>query len=106
MQTYAAGPQKFSVDTVAPILRRGVLLDIAGRRDCPRILKSRPSIWSAAAQAVEMRPGDVVLLRTGWAASGTMRRSSFRRAGPGPAEAGARWLSAAGYSPPVGYGGV
>src|SRR5947208_209988 len=29
-QSYAGGLRKFSIDTIAPILRRGVLLDIAG----------------------------------------------------------------------------
>ena len=30
MQSYGGGLQKFSVDTIAPILRRGVLIDVAG----------------------------------------------------------------------------
>ena len=30
VQSYGGGLKKFSVDTVAPILRRGVLLDVAG----------------------------------------------------------------------------
>lgn len=52
LQTYASGLERHTVDTIAPILRRGVLLDIArhgaGNRAltrCPRILKSRPNIW-------------------------------------------------------------
>ena len=45
-----AGLQRHSVDTIAPILRRGVLLDIAGHaggRRCPPISKSRLNILDA-----------------------------------------------------------
>jgi kynurenine formamidase len=81
------------VDTIAPIFRRGVLLDIAGATILPEDFEITPAHLEAA-QTVEIRPGDVVLLRTGWATYWNDPRkfvSGVR--GPGPALAGARWLS-------------
>ena len=64
--------QQLSVDTIAPIVRRGVLLDVAGAlaarnsaarfRDHARSSGPRPRRRTSKSQ-----PGDVVLLRTGWA---------------------------------------
>jgi kynurenine formamidase len=46
---------------------------------------------------VEIRPGDVVLLRTGWARFwDDAARFIAQVHGPGPGEAGARWLSSRG----------
>ena len=72
LQSYSGGLEKLSIDTVAPILRRGVLLDIAGLEGVAALAEDfeiGPARLDAAlaAQAVAIRPGDVVLLRTGWA---------------------------------------
>jgi kynurenine formamidase len=97
LQSYSGGLEKFSVDTVAPILRRGVLLDVAGSagplaEDCeiaPEQLE--------AARKTEIRRGDVVLLRTGWARYfEDARRFVNETRLPGPGLAAARWLSARG----------
>jgi len=101
LQSYQNGLGRFSVDTVAPILRRGVLLDIAGLHGgvlpedfeiTPRHLEE-----TSRGQGTEVRAGDVALLRTGWAAywSDAARFVSEVR-GPGPGLAGAQWLSARG----------
>jgi len=99
IQSYAGGVEKLSVDNVAPILRRGVLLDIAGQQRLdvlPEDFTITAAHLSAAAQAhgVEVRRGDVVLLRTGWARywNEPARYINSVR-GPGPQEDGARWLS-------------
>jgi kynurenine formamidase len=98
LQSYSDGLGKFSVDTVAPILRRGVLLDLAGilaggaplAEDCeitPEQLE--------AARKTEIRPGDVVLLRTGWARYFEDARQFVNDTRlPGPGLAAAQWLSA------------
>jgi kynurenine formamidase len=93
VQSYAAGLERHSIDTIAPILRRGVLLDLAADGPLPPDREITPADLDAAAKA-EIRPGDVVLLRTGWARyfSNPARFVSEVR-GPGPALAGARWLS-------------
>ena len=56
------------IDQVAPILRRGVLLDVAEERDLPRrSLVEEADLERARDRAgVEIRPGDVALVRTGY----------------------------------------
>jgi kynurenine formamidase len=102
LQSYGGGLQRLSVDTIAPMLRRGVLLDIAGSQgvaalDQGFIITPEHLDAAAAAQGVEIHAGDVVLLRTGWARFwDDAARFIAQVQGPGPAEAGARWLSARG----------
>jgi len=102
LQSYVGGLRKYSVDTVAPILRRGVLLDIAGALGGAPLavdFEVKPEHLDAAvrAQAVEIGKGDVVLLRTGWARYFVDARQYVRDAhGPGPSLAGAQWLSVRG----------
>ena len=107
VQSYGAGLGHLSVDTVAPLIRRGVLLDIAGHLGIdtlpadtaitPELLES-----AAASQQVEVRAGDVVLLRTGWArywddpVRYTTGGSGNQACSPGPELAAARWLSSRG----------
>jgi len=96
-QSYSAGMASHSVDTIAPILRRAVLLDIAGILNVPALEKDfeiTPAHLDAASQGLEIHAGDIVLLRTGWA---TYWREPARFVaaghGPGPSSAGAHWLS-------------
>ena len=92
-QSYTGGMRKHSADTIEPIYRRGVLLDFAADGPLPADRTITPADLDAAAR-VEIRPGDVVLLRTGWAqyfADPARFVSQVR--GPGPGLAGARWLS-------------
>ncbi len=95
-QSYAGGLERHPIDAVPPILRRGVLLDVAGPEPLPDDHTITPAEL-AAAQRGEIRPGDVVLIRTGWAryfADPKKFISEVR--GPGPAIEGARWLSSKG----------
>lgn len=95
-QSYLGGMQKHSVDTIAPILRRGVLLDFAGAGPLAADREITPADLDDAARAasVEIRPGDVVLLRTGWAQYfSDPARFISQLHGPGPSLAGAQWLS-------------
>jgi kynurenine formamidase len=102
LQAAGSGLRRHAIDTVAPILRRAVLLDIAGVAGVPVLpvdFEISPAHLEAAvvAQGVEIRPGDVVLLRTGWATKWADAASFIAQVhGPGPAVAGARWLSARG----------
>jgi kynurenine formamidase len=99
LQTYASGLERFTVDMIAPILRRGVLLDIAahaGVEALPADFEITPEHLAEAvrAQDVDLRKGDVVLLRTGWARFwDDAARFIAQVRGPGPGETGARWLS-------------
>ncbi len=70
MQAYATGLERHTVDTIAPIFRRGVLLDIpklAGVDVLPTDFIVTPEHMDAAAAGVAVRADDVVLIRTGWA---------------------------------------
>jgi kynurenine formamidase len=67
------GFTQLGIETVPPLVRRGVLLDVAGHKNVP-MLTPRYSITAdeliacATAQGVEVKPGDVLLVRTGFAA--------------------------------------
>jgi kynurenine formamidase len=67
-----SGFTELGVETVAPVLRRGVLLDVAGRRGArpgPRELIEPDELERArAAAGVRVGPGDVLLVRTGYGA--------------------------------------
>ena len=102
LQSYGSGLRRHSIDTVPPILRRGVLLDIAaaaGLDVLPGDFEIPAAHLDAAAPAaeVEVRPGDVVLLRTGWAKYFRDPGKFISQVrGPGPRVPGAQWLSSRG----------
>jgi kynurenine formamidase len=87
-----------SVDTIPPIVRRGVLLDIARVASVDAL----PADFIVTPEHLEqtgvaVQAGDVALLRTGWAKyfeDAGKFISEVR--GPGPAIAAARWLSGKG----------
>lgn len=104
LQTYAGGVQHLSIDTVQPILRRAVLLDIARANQMetlPKDFAITPEHLDRTlrAEGVSIEEGNVVLLRTGWAkywddpvqfiAGG----AGSQACSPGPELAAARWLS-------------
>ena len=98
-QSWGGGVRKFSIDQVPPILRRGVLLDIAGLHGgvLPESYEITPADLDQASQRAEVRAGDVVLLRTGWAQYFEDARKFISEVrGPGPGLEGAQWLSAHG----------
>jgi kynurenine formamidase len=96
-QSYGGGVRQYSVDTIAPILRRGVLLDLGKGGPLPADHEITPEELTAAARDVEIRRGDIVLLRTGWAVRYADARAFVNDTRlPGPGLAGAQWLSAPG----------
>ena len=82
----SVGFTSLGIDTVAPIVRRGVLLDVAG------VHSVGPSDLERASSGIEIRPGDVVLVRLG---SGALWAdpAAFKAAGGVTAD-GSRWLAA------------
>src|SRR5262249_51152748 len=67
------GFRQLGVETVPPLVRRGVLLDVAthkGMSLLPRKygITADDLVGCAARQGVEVRKGDVLLVRTGYAA--------------------------------------
>ena len=64
---------KLGLETVEPIVTRGVLLDIAGFKnvntiDPPEAITDKMLNEVAAAQSVTIKSGDAVLIRSGWSA--------------------------------------
>jgi kynurenine formamidase len=99
VQSYGGGIDHLSVDTIKPIIRRGVLLDIAGLEGVEALAKDfvvTPEHLDSACERgrVDVREGDVVLLRTGWARFfDDPAKFIAGVAGPGPEIDAARWLS-------------
>ena len=104
VQNVSSGFSKLGADTILPILRRGVLLDIAAQMGLdvlPADFVITPEHLDAALKTTKtaIGPGDVVLLRTGWAryfgntAQFVSGGQGHAVTGPGPELDGARWLS-------------
>ena len=92
-QSWSGGMKRHAIDGVPPLLRRGVLLDCARDGVLPADRELTPSDLESAART-DIRPGDVVLIRTGWAQSFEDAGKFIARVhGPGPGLAAARWLS-------------
>jgi kynurenine formamidase len=91
-----AGFSKHGMETVPPLLGRGVLLDVAGwKKQSP--LPAAYSISAdelagcAAAEGVEVRRGDVLLVRTGYGAIWHDEATYLRAAGV--AKSGTLWAA-------------
>ncbi|AMM21938.1 cyclase [Frondihabitans sp. PAMC 28766] len=91
---------ELGVHTIEPMVRRGILLDVA-RHLGVDVLEGGYEITAAdleatlSAEAVDLRPGDVVLIRSGWGrrfAEGAPYLGTTTGV-PGIGEAGARWLT-------------
>ena len=92
VQSYR-GISELDVSTIAPIVRRGVLLDVAGDAVLDADFTIAPEHLENA-QRAEILKGDVVLIRTGWAKyfRDAARYINSVRA-PGLNLEAARWLS-------------
>jgi kynurenine formamidase len=89
----STGFTALGIDTVAPIVTRGVLLDVAGAAGpLPDGYRVTAADLERAASGLELRRGDVVLVRLG---SGALwsDRPAYLRAGGVSAEA-SHWLAA------------
>jgi kynurenine formamidase len=97
------GFTELGVETIEPMVRRGVLLDIPaalGVTECPPGYEVTPGDLEKAVhrQGTEPRPGDVILVRTGWGRrfGDGAAYQGLATGVPGPGEAGARWLASRG----------
>ena len=98
--TSQLGFTSLGVETIDPIVCRGVILDIARLHGVDVVSPGHevtPSeLESAASDAgVEVREGDAVLIRTGWATlwDEPDRFLGVESGAPGPGEESARWLA-------------
>ena len=93
VQSWDKGMAQHAIDGVPPLLRRGVLLNCARDGVLPPEHELTPADLEAAVRS-EIRRGDVVLIRTGWAQYFEDAWKFIARVhGPGPGLAAARWLS-------------
>jgi len=91
---------ELGVHTIAPMVRRGLLLDVPtalGLDVCPAGYEITPSDLDATVKhhGVTTVPGDVVLIRSGWGRyfdAGTGAYVGMSSGVPGVGEEGARWL--------------
>jgi kynurenine formamidase len=88
----SVGFRVLGIETMAPLVTRGVLLDVAGaRRLAPEHLITVDELERAASAArVEIREGDAVLVRTGYGALWSEPAEYLR--GAGVSAAGSSWL--------------
>jgi kynurenine formamidase len=91
---------RLGIDTVEPFVCRGVLLDVPaalGEEECDADHEVTPAELDAAVQrqGTPPRPGDVVLLRTGWGRRFAEGAAFLGRdtGTPGVGAAGATWLA-------------
>lgn len=98
-QDKLAGLKAHGVETVAPILRRGLLLDVAAYRKEEALkaqypIEARELEETAKWAKVAIQPGDVVLVRTGYIKHWpTFTYANVAQGLPGVAISGARWLA-------------
>jgi kynurenine formamidase len=91
-----SGFKQLGVETVPPLLRRGVLLDVAGWKGQPLLplaysITDQDLARCAAAEGVEVRAGDVLLVRTGYATLWSDEATYLRAAGVG--KSGTLWAA-------------
>jgi kynurenine formamidase len=96
VQSVDRGFRELGVDTVKPIVRRGVLFDVAGDGELPPDRVIRPEDLERAAENIKLQPGNVALIRTGWGRYWSEHRRMANPQAPGPGIEAARWLSAHG----------
>jgi kynurenine formamidase len=91
------GFSRLGIETVPLLLRRGVLLDVCGHKGT-QLLPARYGIAAedlancAAAQGVEVRAGDVLLVRTGYGANWRGDEKSYLDAA-GVSKSGTLWAA-------------
>jgi kynurenine formamidase len=90
------GFNRLGVETVPPLLGRGVLLDVAGFLGQPRLapkyaISAEEMKACAAAEGVSVKPGDVLLVRTGFGALWNDEAAYLQAAGV--AKSGTLWAA-------------
>ncbi len=87
-------------ETIAPIVCRGVLLDVPGALGidrCEAAYEITPDDLERARQhaGVDLQPGDAILVRSGWGSlySDRVAYEGDQTGVPGPGLAGAEWLA-------------
>lgn len=93
------GINRFGMETVPPIVTRGVLVDVAGYKGVERleagyVITLADVRGALARQRVAIRRGDAVLFHTGWGALYGRDNARFLAGEPGPGLEVVNWLYA------------
>lgn len=93
------GLERLGIEQAPPIFARGVILDIAGYKgvECLEggtVVTPGDLEGAAKRQRVSIKPGDAVLLHTGWSRHFMVDNPKYVSAEPGLGEESARWLTA------------
>jgi kynurenine formamidase len=91
------GLNRFGMETVPPIVGRGILVDVAGykgvdRLDRGAVITVADVEGALARQGVKLGQGDVVLIHTGWGGLWGKDDALFLSGEPGPGLALVNWL--------------
>lgn len=92
------GLTKLGIENVGPIVTRGVLIDVARLKGLPQLESGYeitvPDLQAALkAQTMEIRPGDVVLIHTGWGSLWMKDNQKYIAGCPGIGVAAAQFLA-------------
>ncbi len=96
-QVDSRGVWKDGIENVRWMVGRGVMLDVAAYRGVDHmgpgeVVTAEDLDGAAAAQGVEVEPGDIVMVRTGWYKLFYQDRALWETSFPGPDGAIAPWL--------------
>lgn len=91
------GLEKLGIENVGVFFTRGVLVDVAGYKGVPRlqpgtVITAEDLNATLEQQKVQVRPGDVVLLRTGHGRLWMKDNTTFAQGEPGIGMGAGRWL--------------
>ena len=94
----AEGLTKLGIENVGPLFSRGVLIDVARYKNVPQLQPNyeiTPADLRGALQrqSMEIRPGDVVLIHTGWGSLWMKDNAKYGQSCPGIGVAAAQFLA-------------
>ena len=84
----AEGLTKLGIENVGAIVTRGVLIDVAAYKNVPRLqggyeISAADLQGALKRQGLDLRPGDVALVNTGWGSLWIKDNAAFTRNAPG-----------------------
>lgn len=92
--TTTRGTMKLGIDTMPPIVTRGLLLDLTQwhRYESPEVITVADLEHALSAEKIEIRRGDVVLVNTGWERFWKTDNKKYVTSMPGIGVDAAKWL--------------
>lgn len=91
------GTNKLGIETVPPVIARGVLADVArykgvARLEAGQVITVADLVGTLQAQRVDLGPGDILLFHTGWGSLWGVDHERFNAGEPGIGMGVADWL--------------